>query len=95
MKCPECNNEKIIAEGDGIMSCQSCSLVFDSGPQWMKYKPANKLKKPDKGITISVKKLSEMEFISNSLGSFLCLSSVPSKSLLLIPSNPILFPAYT
>ena len=45
MKCPECNNEQIISEGDGIMSCVSCSLVFDSGPQWMKYNPSNRTKK--------------------------------------------------
>tara|TARA_B100001250_G_scaffold225421_1_gene193323 strand:- start:1571 stop:2356 length:786 start_codon:yes stop_codon:yes gene_type:complete len=50
MRCPECDNEKIIAEGDGIMSCESCSLVFDSGPQWMKYKPSNKLKKPEQNV---------------------------------------------
>ena len=36
MKCPECENEKIVSEGDGIMSCNSCNLIFDSGPQWMK-----------------------------------------------------------
>jgi len=53
MKCPECDNEKIIAEGDGIMSCESCSLVFDSGPQWMKYKPSNKLKKPEQKVNVS------------------------------------------
>lgn len=53
MKCPECDNEEIIAEGDGIMSCGSCSLVFDSGPQWMKYKPVNEVKKQPKEVTIS------------------------------------------
>ena len=41
MRCPECENDKIISEGDGIMSCGNCSLIFDSGPQWMKYKPSN------------------------------------------------------
>lgn len=51
MKCPECNNEKIASEGDGIMSCSSCSLVFDSGPQWMKYKPAKTTKTKAKEVT--------------------------------------------
>ncbi len=41
MKCPECENDNILSEGDGILSCENCSLIFDSGPQWMKYKPSN------------------------------------------------------
>ena len=53
MKCPECDNEQIISEGDGIMSCGSCSLVFDSGPQWMKYKPSNRTKKQEKTVNVS------------------------------------------
>ena len=45
MKCPECQNQDIISEGDGIMSCKVCNLIFDSGPQWMKYKPSEGKKK--------------------------------------------------
>ena len=53
MKCPECNNEKIVPEGDGIMSCSSCSLIFDSGPQWMKYKPAKTTKTKTKEVSMT------------------------------------------
>ena len=53
MKCPECENDKIIAEGDGIMSCGSCSLIFDSGPQWMKYKPSDLKSKETKEVNAS------------------------------------------
>ncbi len=53
MKCPECDNEQIISEGDGIMSCGACSLVFDSGPQWMKYKPSNRTKKQEQTVNAS------------------------------------------
>jgi len=53
MKCPECNNDKILPEGDGIMSCSSCSLVFDSGPQWMKYKPSNKIEQQNEDNVVS------------------------------------------
>ena len=56
MKCPECSNEKIVSEGDGIMSCSSCSLIFDSGPQWMKYKPAKITK--TKAKEVNPKKIS-------------------------------------
>ena len=52
MKCPECENEKIISEGDGIMSCEACSLIFDSGPQWMKYKPSKSTKEKTKVIEV-------------------------------------------
>ena len=53
MKCPECDNEKVIAEGDGIMSCGSCSLIFDSGPQWMKYKPSTLTSEKTKDVSVS------------------------------------------
>ena len=53
MKCPECDNEKVVAEGDGIMSCSSCSLIFDSGPQWMKYKPSSVTPEQKEEIKIS------------------------------------------
>ena len=43
MKCPECENDNVLSEGDGILSCENCSLIFDSGPQWMKYKPSNNI----------------------------------------------------
>ena len=56
MKCPECENEKIVSEGDGIMSCSSCNLIFDSGPQWMKYKPGKSTKA----------KVKEVDIVSNS-----------------------------
>ena len=53
MKCPECENEKIVSEGDGIMSCNSCNLIFDSGPQWMKYKPGKSTKTKVKEVDIA------------------------------------------
>lgn len=53
MNCPKCDNERVTSEGDGIMSCNSCNLVFDSGPQWMKYKPAKLSKTNTKEINIS------------------------------------------
>ena len=52
MKCPDCENENIISEGDGIMSCEACNLIFDSGPQWMKYKPAESAKEKAKVIEV-------------------------------------------
>ena len=53
MKCPECENDKIISEGDGIMSCGNCSLIFDSGPQWMKYKPSNDINQVNNTKTVA------------------------------------------
>ena len=52
MKCPECQNQDIISEGDGIMSCKVCNLIFDSGPQWMKYKPSEGKKKISETRTV-------------------------------------------
>ena len=52
MKCPECENDKIVSEGDGIMSCENCSLIFDSGPQWMKYKPSNDINEVNNTKTV-------------------------------------------
>ena len=52
MKCPDCDNENIISEGDGIMSCEACNLIFDSGPQWMKYKPVESAKEKAKVIEV-------------------------------------------
>ena len=37
--CPECSGKEIKNEGDGIMSCQKCDSIFDSGPQWTSYNP--------------------------------------------------------
>ena len=37
--CPECSAKEIKNEGDGIMSCQKCDSIFDSGPQWNTYNP--------------------------------------------------------
>lgn len=56
MKCPDCDNENIISEGDGIMSCEACNLIFDSGPQWMKYKPAESAKEKAKVIEVKNRK---------------------------------------
>ena len=53
MKCPECENDKIVSEGDGIMSCENCSLIFDSGPQWMKYKPSNDVNQVNNTKTVA------------------------------------------
>ena len=53
MKCPECENDKIVSEGDGIMSCENCSLIFDSGPQWMKYKPSNDINQVNNTKTVA------------------------------------------
>ena len=39
INCPECKSQEIKNEGDGILSCKQCELIFDSGPQWTKYKP--------------------------------------------------------
>ena len=39
IKCPDCSNINIKDEGDGIMSCKSCDLIFDAGPQWIRYNP--------------------------------------------------------
>ena len=39
LNCPECSSKKIKNEGDGIMSCQKCDSIFDSGPQWTSYNP--------------------------------------------------------
>jgi len=45
INCPECKSQEIKNEGDGILSCKSCDLIFDSGPQWIKYNPNTKNKK--------------------------------------------------
>ena len=37
LSCPECSANEIKNEGDGIMSCKKCDLIFDSGPQWTRY----------------------------------------------------------
>ena len=39
LNCPECSTKEIKNEGDGIMSCHKCDLIFDSGPQWTRYNP--------------------------------------------------------
>ena len=39
INCPECKSQEIKSEGDGILSCKQCELIFDSGPQWTKYNP--------------------------------------------------------
>ena len=39
LNCPECSTKEIKNEGDGIMSCPKCDLIFDSGPQWTRYNP--------------------------------------------------------
>ena len=39
INCPECKSQEIKNEGDGILSCKQCELIFDSGPQWTKYNP--------------------------------------------------------
>ena len=41
--CPECSAKEIKNEGDGIMSCQKCDTIFDSGPQWTSYSPENQV----------------------------------------------------
>lgn len=40
INCPDCKSKEIRNEGDGILSCLNCELIFDSGPQWIKYKPS-------------------------------------------------------
>ena len=42
VKCPDCDGDNIKNQGDGIMSCKNCDLIFDSGPQWKKYNPEGK-----------------------------------------------------
>lgn len=39
LKCPECESQNIIDEGDSVMSCKDCDLIFDSGPKWTSYNP--------------------------------------------------------
>jgi len=39
LKCPECESKNIKDEGDSVMSCKDCDLIFDSGPQWTSYNP--------------------------------------------------------
>ena len=39
LKCPECESLKIKDEGDSVMSCNDCDLIFDSGPKWTSYNP--------------------------------------------------------
>lgn len=41
--CPECSSKEIRNEGDGIMSCQKCDSIFDSGPQWTSYNPETQI----------------------------------------------------
>lgn len=41
--CPECSSKEIKNEGDGIMSCQKCDSIFDSGPQWTSYNPETQI----------------------------------------------------
>ena len=43
VKCPDCDSNNIKDEGDGVMSCRNCDLIFDAGPQWIRYNPENKL----------------------------------------------------
>ena len=43
LNCPECSSKKIKNEGDGIMSCQKCDSIFDSGPQWTSYNPETQI----------------------------------------------------
>ena len=43
LSCPECSANEIKNEGDGIMSCKKCDLIFDSGPQWTRYNPKTKI----------------------------------------------------
>ena len=45
VKCPDCDGDNIKDEGDGIMSCKNCALIFDAGPQWIKYSPEDKSSK--------------------------------------------------
>ena len=42
LNCPECSANEIKNEGDGIMSCKKCDLIFDSGPLWTRYNPESK-----------------------------------------------------
>ena len=39
IQCPDCDSQNIKDEGDGIMSCKNCDLIFDSGPKWIRYNP--------------------------------------------------------
>ncbi|OIR22785.1 MAG: hypothetical protein BET99_03535 [Marine Group III euryarchaeote CG-Epi2] len=39
LKCPECESQSIKNEGDSVMSCKDCDLIFDSGPKWTSYNP--------------------------------------------------------
>jgi|TARA_B110000263_G_scaffold249287_1_gene266445 transcription initiation factor TFIIB len=39
LKCPECESQSIKDEGDSVMSCKDCDLIFDSGPKWTSYNP--------------------------------------------------------
>ena len=39
LMCPDCKSDNLKNEGDGIISCKDCTNIFDSGPQWRKYKP--------------------------------------------------------
>lgn len=39
LKCPECESKSIKDEGDSVMSCKDCDLIFDSGPKWTSYNP--------------------------------------------------------
>ena len=39
LKCHECESQSIKNEGDSILSCKDCDLIFDSGPKWTSYNP--------------------------------------------------------
>lgn len=45
IKCPDCKSDNIKDEGDGIMSCKNCDMIFDSGPQWITYDPETRTSK--------------------------------------------------
>jgi len=51
INCPDCKSQEIKDEGDGIMSCNQCDLIFDAGPQWIKYNPSLKSDKNTQMLT--------------------------------------------
>ena len=64
IKCPDCKSENIKDEGDGIMSCKNCDMIFDSGPQWITYNPETRTSKtpefrPDETLRRTVLKWQE------------------------------------
>ena len=50
LNCPDCSSEEIRNEGDGIMTCNKCNSIFDSGPQWTRYNPKSPARKQSKNI---------------------------------------------